>query len=335
MNDWKPDILGDHFEQLTIPLDPDGEGEVVATLVRYSPGPLLRLTRPAAGGADVLYVHGWSDYFFQKQLAEFWHRSGARFYALDLRKYGRSLRPGQTPGDIDALSTYDEEIDAALEIIGQGTSVANRRPLVLMGHSTGGLTLSLWADRHPGRVAAVVLNSPWLEFQARGIGRAALAPIVGFQARVEPHAQMPNLDFGFYTRSVSSTMDGEWDYNLDWRPIRGFAVHPRWLNAVLAGHARVATGLSIDAPVLTLLSAHSTILPRWTPDMLRSDIVLVVEDIALRATRLGGIVTIARIEGALHDVMLSAPDVRADAYTQITRWLRGYVRSRPALLSGS
>lgn len=328
VNGWQPDVLGDRFEQLTIPLGADNEGDVVATLVRYRPAPRPHLTTLPADGADVLYVHGWSDYFFQTQLAEFWHQSGARFFAIDLRKYGRSLRPHQTPGDIDDLTTYDEEIEAALEIMRDRDGEDHRRPLILMGHSTGGLTLSLWADRHPGRARAVVLNSPWLEFQARGAGRAALASLIGMQARFEPHAPLPNVDLGFYTRSVSSTMDGEWNYNLDWRPLRGFAVHPRWLNAVLAGHARVATGLTIDAPVLTLLSARSTLGPRWTPDMLRSDIVLVVEDIAARAVRLGSTVTIARIEGALHDVTLSAPDARADAYAQVTRWLRGYLHPR-------
>ncbi|NEN08035.1 alpha/beta hydrolase [Diaminobutyricibacter tongyongensis] len=326
MNSWVPDVLGDHFERRTIPLESDSEGEVVATLVRYRPAPRVRLAKPVAGGADVLYVHGWSDYFFQTQLAEFWHNAGARFFALDLRKYGRSLRPHQTPGDIADLAAYDEEMEIALEIMSEGEP--QRRPLILMGHSTGGLILSLWADRHPGRVAALVLNSPWLEFQARGAGRAALAPLVGMQARLEPHASLPNVDFGFYTRSISSTMDGEWTYNLDWRPIRGFAVHPGWLNAVLAGHARIATGLSIDAPVLILLSAHSAVLPRWTPDMMRADSVLVVDDIAVRAVRLAPIVTVARLDGALHDVFLSAADVRADAYTQVIRWLRAYLPSR-------
>jgi alpha-beta hydrolase superfamily lysophospholipase len=39
-------------------------------------------------------------------------------------------------------------------------------------------------------------------------------------------------------------------------------------------------------------------------------------------------VTVARLEGALHDVFLSAADVRADAYTQVIQWLRGYLPSR-------
>ncbi len=329
-------MLGEPFEQLTLPLRPDSEGDVVATLVRFVPPPRiadLRPHRPAAE-VDVLYVHGWSDYFFQKELARFWHDRGARFFALDLRKYGRSLREGQTPGFVDDLATYDEEIAAALEAMGHGegdresTGTGARGPgrrLLLLGHSTGGLTLSLWTQRHPGRAHALVLNSPWLEFQAGGPGRAALAPIIDLHARLDPKAALPNVDLGYYTRSVSKTMDGEWDYDLAWRPVRGFTVHPAWLTAILAGHARVAAGLSLDVPVLTLLSARSALLPYWTPEMTKSDVVLVVQDIAVRALKLAPTVTVARIDGALHDVFLSSERPRADAYAEMERWLRGYV----------
>lgn len=316
---WQSDVLGKHFEQLTLPLGDDNEGEVVATLVRYAPPPRIELTRPVASGFDVLYVHGWSDYFFQRQLAEFWHRAGARFFAIDLRKYGRSLRPGQTPGFITDLATYDEDIAAARQVMGTA-----KRPLVLMGHSTGGLTLSLWAARNPGAASALVLNSPWLEFQARA-ARNALAPLVSLRARVDPLGRMPQADLGFYARSVSSSLDGAWDYDQTWRPEHGFPVKPAWLAAVLAGHARVAAGLSIDLPILTMLSARSTILPYWQPEMMQSDIVLKVEDIARAALKLGSTVTVARIDGGLHDLMLSAPPVRAEAYTQLTKWLRGYL----------
>ena len=36
---WRPDVLGEGFEQLTLPLGSDDEGEVVATLVRHLPPP--------------------------------------------------------------------------------------------------------------------------------------------------------------------------------------------------------------------------------------------------------------------------------------------------------
>ncbi|GAA0431316.1 alpha/beta hydrolase [Leifsonia naganoensis] len=327
VHEWQPDVLGEPFEQLTLPLQPDSEGEVVATLVRYFPAPRLADLRPhrPAADTDVLYVHGWSDYFFQEELARFWHDRGARFFALDLRKYGRSLREGQTPGFVDNLATYDEDIEAALTVMGHGEGSASHRKLILLGHSTGGLTLSLWTNRHPGRAHALVLNSPWLEFQAGGPGRAALAPLIDLHARIDPKAALPNVDLGYYTRSVSKTMDGEWDYDLAWRPVRGFPVHPAWLTAILAGHARVAAGLSLDVPVLTLLSARSALLPYWTPEMMSSDIVLVVQDIAKRALGLAPTVTVSRIDGALHDVFLSREQPRGVAYAEMERWIRGYV----------
>ena len=56
---------------------------MVATLVR------LRAAAPTRRA--VLYLHGFVDYFFQTHLAEFFTERGYDFYALDLRKYGRSL----------------------------------------------------------------------------------------------------------------------------------------------------------------------------------------------------------------------------------------------------
>ena len=329
---WRPDVLGDGFEQLTLPLGSDDEGELVATLVRHRPA--WRLAWPwerpgAASGCDVLYVHGWSDYFFNRELAAFWSAAGARFFALDLRKYGRSLRPGQTPGFITDLAAYDVDIEAALTAMGHGAdAAASARPLVLLGHSTGGLTLSLWAARHPGRAAALVLNSPWLEFQLSRVGREAITPMVAWGARVNPMGPMPNVDLGFYTRSVSKELDGEWEYDSAWRPERGFTTHPAWLTAILAGHAKVAAGIDVGAPVLTLLSARSTIQAKWDDAMLTTDIVLVVDDIADRVLKLGPEVTVARIDGAMHDVFLSREPARAVAYSSITKWLEGYAPRR-------
>lgn len=332
---WAPDILGPDFEQLTLPLGEDDEGDVVATLVRYVPEPrAARRERrwrwpweaatapelpPAASGADVLYVHGWSDYFFNPEIARFWADAGARFFALDLRKYGRSLRDGQTPAYVTDLSTYDADIEAALAAMDSGD-----RPLILMAHSTGGLTLSLWAARNPGRAAALVLNSPWLEFQLRGIGRQAISPVIEFGARVNPMRPLPNIDQGFYARSIAREFDGEWEYDHRMRPDRGFPIHPAWLTAILAGHATVAQGIDVGAPVLTLLSSRSTFQTRWDDAMLTTDTVLVVDDIAERALRLGPEVTVAHIEGALHDVTLSREPAREAVYAAITRWLRGY-----------
>lgn len=328
MAEWVPDVLGEGFQQLTLPLGEDVEGDIVATLVRALPDsvPWWRLggdRRPLAD-VDVLYVHGWSDYFFQKRLARFWTERGARFFALDLRKYGRSLRPGQTPGYITDLAEYDADIAAALEARGDA---AGRR-LVLLGHSTGGLILSLWASRHPRQVDAVILNAPWLEFQL-GAARAAITPMVELHARLRPMEPAPQVDLGFYTRAQREVADPDdpVEVNPLWRPEQAMTVHAAWLRAVLAGHAVVSRGLDIEVPVCVLLSARSALPTRWSDELTSVDSVLVVDDIARAALKLGRSVTVERIDGALHDVFLSRRDVRTEAYERLDSWARGWAHT--------
>ena len=89
----------------------------------------------------------------------------------------------------------------------------------------------------------------------------------------------------------------------------------------MAGHARVAAGLAIDVPVFVLLSTGYTSPLQWAPTMTTTDSVLVVDDIARAATRLGERVTLARIPDAIHDVFLSGPQARGASYAALRAWL--------------
>lgn len=315
-SEWTPDILGAGFEARTLALPADDEGEVCCTLVRYRPDPNVRPIRV------VLYLHGWSDYFFQSHLAEYWASIDVAFYALDLRKYGRSLRDWQTPGFITDLATYDEDIEAALTVIRAESPLGGA--VMLMGHSTGGLVASLWTNRHPGEVRGLILNSPWLELQGTSIVRNISQPTIKQLARINPKQGLPNLDLGYYTRAVSAVEDSDLDYNHEWRPTPSFTVRPAWLNAVMDGHAQVAAGLDIDVPILALASARFVLAARWNDSMLHADSVLDTRWIAKRAVQLGRVVTVARIEGGLHDLVLSAQPARSKFFNEITRWSFAY-----------
>ena len=96
---WGQDLLGPGFQARTLPLKPDAENDgAVATLVRYVPE-LDSCPQQAPEPSFVwLYLHGWNDYFFNPELARRIARTGGAFYALDLRRYGRSLREGQMLG---------------------------------------------------------------------------------------------------------------------------------------------------------------------------------------------------------------------------------------------
>lgn len=328
---WKPDFLGGGFHALTLPLTPDeSEGEqVTASLVRAPKPSGFSAFFGDAAHTDVLYVHGWSDYFFQTHVADFWRGRGARFYALDLRRYGRNLGEelgGKLPGYISSLETYDEEIELALSEMGHGRGVISRRKLILMGHSTGGLILSLWAARNPGRASALVLNSPWLELQTREVGRLALSPFIDTLSKYQPKNPIRASEPGFYMRSVSDEQDGEWSVNLQWHPTHSFPIYPGWLSAIIRGHQAVAAGLGLDIPILVLLSARSLFSPVWDEQMKSSDVVLDVIGVAKRSLDLGVCTTVVRIDQAMHDVFLSAKPVRNQAFDAIDHWLIGYGR---------
>ena len=332
---WRPDILGDEFECTDIDLGADAEGPLVATLVRALPEPrnwwqrLLRsapLNQPDLSHVDILYVHGWSDYFFQTPLARYWTARGARFYALDLRKYGRSLRPGQTPGYVESLSEYDAEISRATEIMRAEAAGESDRELVLLGHSTGGLVLSLWAADHPGLASALILNSPWLEFQLSALARKLMMPIMNMSAWIAPREASPQFDFGYYSRAQREVGPAEVldRLNHEWRPDKSHAVYSGWLRAVLAGHERVEKGLQLTIPVCVLMSDHDEAPLRWSDALTTADTVLSVKAVASAATRLGRTVTIERIPNALHDVFLSRADARAEAYARLNSWVTGW-----------
>ncbi|MEN0127919.1 MAG: alpha/beta hydrolase [Brevundimonas sp.] len=316
--EWVPDVLGDGYEVATLALAPDDEGPVVASLVRYAP-PAPEPVRPSRA---VLYIHGWSDYFFQTELAEYWHTRGVAFYALDLRKYGRSLRVHQTPGYVDDLSAYREDIGAALSVVRAEIGVHGR--VMINGHSTGGLVAVLWAHHYPGTVDGLVLNSPWLELQGSSVMRHLSGPAVAQLARFQPRTSLPNIDPGFYDRTLNAASGGEWTYDARWRPTPSFPVRAGWLRAVMTGHAQVARGLKIDVPILVLASARTLISPRWNEEMRAADVVLEVDQIARRAVQLGSHVTVVRIDGGLHDLTLSARPARERFYAEIDRWTAAY-----------
>ena len=320
MRQWHPDFL-DGYESTDLLLDAEraqgepAEVEMVATLVRKTPAD--RHSRA------VLYVHGWNDYFFQTHLADHLTDIGFDFYAVDLRRYGRSLRRGHLRGFITDLDDYGAELEAAADVIAE-----NHDQLVLMGHSTGGLITSLWAAKNPGRIEGLILNSPWLDLQGLAMVRTLGTPVIEVLGSNLPTSVLRLPESGFYARTVHTSQGGEWEYDLDLKLIPAAPIRAGWLRAILQGHQRVAAGLHIEAPILVLASSRTEFARRWHEGLRTVDTVLDVEQIAKRATRLGRCVTIIRVDEAMHDVILSAPAVRKIAFEEMSRWLDGYVKTR-------
>ena len=230
------DVLGAPYERHAHRLDPDDEGEVVATLVRRrADGPPSRA---------VLYVHGFVDYFFQTHLADFYVERGCDFYALDLRKYGRSLLPHQTPNFARDMTDYYPELDdggAPHPRGGRARHAAPQRPL----HRRPDRRAVGATAGTPGPVQGLFLNSPFFEFNVPWPVRRRGSPR-GRPARrgCRPYAKMPAGLGTVYGRSIHRDHEGEWDYDLAWKPLDGFPVTAGWVGAIRAAHRRVQAGLA-------------------------------------------------------------------------------------------
>jgi alpha-beta hydrolase superfamily lysophospholipase len=310
------DVLGTPYERMTIDLGEDDEGAVVATLIRR------RCAEPSTRA--VLYIHGFTDYFFQTHLADFYLAQGIDFYAIDLRKHGRSLLSHQTANYVRHMEDYYAELDEALRIIRE---VDDHSTILVNGHSTGALTAALWAHdrRADGIIDALFLNSPFLEFNMAPVARHTLGAAFAAYAKTRPYALLPAGLNQVYGRSIHADHEGEWQFNLAWKPLGGFAVRTGWLAAVRDAQIRTHRGLDIGVPVLVGSSASAYRARTWSEAVHHADAVLDPAHMARWAPSLGRHVTLIRFEGARHDLTLSLPPVRAQVFAELSRWLDAYL----------
>lgn len=320
---WAPDVLPGFWQQtISLGPDPDGEGELSATLVRRGDA--------SAHDHAVLALHGYTDYFFHTELAEKFAARGFAFYALDLHKCGRSRSEGQTPHFTTDLTRYDRELERALGLISADTGGAR---VCVYGHSAGGLIGTLFVDRLRQRgmlaehhVGGLVLNSPFFDLHGPAILRTAPTSMALVAlARLRKLRVIRKPTEGGYGTSLHRAYGGEFDYNLDWKPLGGFPVTLGWINAIRRAQARLHRGLDVGVPNLILRSDHS-ISEVPDPDALQcGDAVLDVEQIARWSGCVGNHSTIAPITDAKHDVFLSVAQPRAAAYRELDRWLDYYL----------
>lgn len=320
MTDWEPDLLaGYHQHTIELGADPLGEGDLLATLVRRGPA--------APARHAVLAVHGYTDYFFNTELADRFAAHGLAFYALDLHKCGRSWRQGQTPHFATDLAAYHRELERAVAVIAAETDGAG---VCVYGHSAGGLIVTLWLDRLRDRgltaalgVDGLVLNSPFLDLHGPAILRTAptTAALLAL-AKVRRTSVVRKPTEGGYGTTLHRDYAGEFEYDLTLKPLGGFPVTFGWINAVRRGQARLHRGLDVGVPNLILRSDHSVAESNTPESMARGDAVLDVRQIARWAGCVGGThTTVAPIVDAKHDVFLSLPAPRAAAYAELDRWL--------------
>lgn len=307
--EWTTDILGTPFEQTTIRLDSDYAGDPVCTVIRAVPA---HDTRRA-----LLYIHGYNDYFFQEQMAHQFLCHGYSFFAVDLRRYGRSMRPGDTPYDIRDINACSAEIDSTLNIIRD----SGIDEIVMLGHSTGGLIAASYLSRHhPPTVKALILNSPFLDWNLDDTEK--FIPLVSILGKILPSVKIPQSKSTAYAESLLRSAHGQWEYNTTWKRPVPLPVTAGWVRAIDTAQRDLRKiQYPIQIPVLLTMSEQSISGDQWTPEFNKADAVLDVNDIQRYGSTLSRDLKSLKFSGGLHDLALSSCPTRCMYYKNIFSWL--------------
>ncbi len=294
---------------------------MVATLVR----------RPTHGETNcaVLHLHGFADYFFQTEYAEWWTERGYTFYALDLRKYGRSIRGAPDPqlrqrpervlpGDRRGLPPDHRA--------GRARGRRRLRPLHRRPHAP-----PLGLATGTAALAGMVLNSPWFDLQgavvaahrrhrARATRRRPRAP-----GRRAPHRERPLRPLaspGPRRATGPSTWPGS-------RSSPGRCA-PAGCARSAPGTPPLHRGLEVGCPALVLSSARTGRPVTMDEDVHTTDIVLDVEQIRRWAPSLGRARDQRRGARCAGTTWCSpAPQPRAEVYRALDAWLAAWVEAAP------
>lgn len=346
--------LGTPFRRYAMHTMPVYGKEFHSTLIEYPYGSSKRTDSLAAKPAHgiILYVHGYNDYFFQKELAEKADSAGYAFFAIDLHYCGRSFMPGDARGDMRNMREFFAELDYAVELarvitkereeslalISEQANIADTTgreqrlldvsqrayslPMVLMGHSQGGLLAAFYAEQRPEeKFAALVLNSPFFDFNFNWLVRNLAIPVVSEIAMYLPDFSIGSSGNPNYAYSLDKKYYGEWEYNTEWKSESRPEQFLGWVRAIHKAQQELHRGFHINSPTLVMHGDCTEKGEEWSENYMHCDGVLDVEHIEKWAPKVGPNVKTETVAGGLHDLFLSRKAVRDEAYAKAFRFI--------------
>ena len=256
-------------------------------------------------------------------MADRFDSAGYNFYAVDLRKYGRSMLEFQYPFTVRSLDEYFTDIDSAVMVMKR----EGNTELILMGHSTGGLIATAYCEHNKKTLpfAAMILNSPFLDMNQSWFKENIMIPVASFFGRWWPDKKIPQGLSQGYAESLLKQYHGEWTFNTNWKMINSPALTLGWIRAIHVAQKKIQKGLKLQIPILVMHSDKSIYGDDWTPEFNRGDAVLDVKDIEKYGKRLGPNSVVVTIPNGLHDLVLSDYNTRNQAFSEMFTFLNKVV----------
>lgn len=315
---WHPDIL-EGYEARYVNQGDAFDGPCRSTIVR--------LKADSSSHRGFLYIHGFNDYFFQSEMGHRFVDSGYHFYAVDLRRYGRSRLPWQYPFNIREQKEYFADIDSAIvQMRKDGIT-----DITLGGHSTGGLTVAFMAAELGDNIGVqrVVTDSPFLAWNFNSFYRNLLIPAVSDLGILFKNSKIKQSRCDGYAYSLLKQYDGEWTYNTDWKMIYSPPVTFSWIRAIQRSQKSTLKHASrIRVPLLVMHSSRKVDGCNWDSAFRYGDAVLdpfMLQRCGEEIKRKSQCpVHVCAIDSGLHDLILSLKPHRDAAYDTIFKFIRTY-----------
>ena len=325
----KEDFLGPPFRTRTFAFGGVNNTQV-CSLVHYA--------HNSPSETAILYLHGYTDYFFQIGLAKAINALGYPFYALDLQGYGRSIRPNAAPNSCNNLEQYFDDIAIALS----NMRLDGIKQVIILAHSTSALIVGRFlqhlsaSSTSPSanegteheqpthtkwpKISGLILNSPFLSLPYPPAQLPWMTAMLKGLTSILPFIKLVSHTDKLYAKSLHQSFHGEWDYRLDLKPSQGFPLSFQWLNAIIEAQQKLQQQ-PINLPTLLCCSKKSTYNATTLDALSEGDGVLDVDGMQNAAKRIFTHLHINTIKGGFHDLYLSPPQARQDYMDAITLWL--------------
>ncbi|MCZ2721510.1 alpha/beta hydrolase [Marinomonas sp. 15G1-11] len=317
------DFLGGAFRSRGFQF-PGPKSHVVCHLINDQSKPRL--------SKAILYLHGYTDYFFQAGLSKDITDNGYGFYALDLQGYGRSIRPYSPPNDCDSLAQYFDDLNIALDVMQQDGVLE----VVILAHSTGGLIASRFLQerqRHDQdkaislKITGLILNSPFICLPFPPEKLQVMTSFVRILTGLFPFYKKQTYEDKLYAKTLHKKFGGEWEYRLDFKPSGGFYLSFKWLHEIIQNQKQLTTQ-AITLSTLLCCSQKSTYKATNSHDMAQGDGALDVESMKITAQSIYTDLRIETIPQGFHDLYLSPIKARQHYLTSIFNWLSTLEKSQ-------
>lgn len=153
----------------------------------------------------LIISHGLAEHSRRyRRFAERLSAAGFHVYAPDHRGHGATRAPDAPPGRFAAQGGGHRVVEDLLAVREFVSAAHSGLPVILFGHSMGGLFALAFAETHPERLDAVAV---WNANFAIGLaGRAAQAILAAERMLIGsdvPSALLPKLTFGAWGRSIA------------------------------------------------------------------------------------------------------------------------------------